>query len=148
MEHLLKEHTRQPNFWALDQTNKQEHVRPKYNFHNPGFFISRQHSAQIVRRKSHATFPLIVGRWSIFWKVKSNKYGGHLSTTQHSLGTPKSLCHAPCTILNMTANTLLSKSFHLHFHRLITFHLTFKPKRNILITGKHFKKVKYVFHTY
>ena len=120
--------------------------------HNPVYIISRQHSAQIVRRKSHATFPLIVGRWSIFWKVKSNKYGGHLSTTQHSLGTPKSLCHAPCTILNMTANTLLSKSFHLHFQRLITFHLTFKPKRNILITGKyfilitgkHFKKVKYV----
>ena len=107
---------------------------PKWFSQNPVYIISRQHSAQIVRRKSHATFPLIVGRWSIFWKVKSNKYGGHLSTTQHSLGTPKSLCHAPCTILNMTANTLLSKSFHLHFQRLITFHLTFKPKRNILKT--------------
>ena len=133
-----------------DQTNNiyRKKAFPQCNPRNPSCIISRQHSAQIVRRKSHATFPLIVGRWSIFWKVKSNKYGGHLSTTQHSLGTPKSLCHAPCTILNMTANTLLSKSFHLHFHRLITFHLTFKPKRNILITGKHFKKVKYVFHTY
>ena len=48
------------------QTNKQttfvKRVCQNYDFHNPGCIISRQHSAQIFCRKSHATFPLIVAR--------------------------------------------------------------------------------------